>query len=200
MKDAIFSILLGYSLGCINPAKLISMIKNIDLRKNGTGNLGGTNVFVSVGKGLGVLVMLFDIFKAFFAVYLSQMLFDSFAYSGIFAGAFAIVGHVFPFYLRFKGGKGTACLGGIILALNWKLFIPVLLISLTVAFITNYTCMTAITGATVFPIAYALVSKSALCFLILALACGLIIFKHKDNISRIKNKTEPTLRKSTSAN
>ncbi|MBP3413922.1 MAG: glycerol-3-phosphate 1-O-acyltransferase PlsY [Clostridia bacterium] len=196
MKDAIFSILLGYSLGCISPAKLISMIKNIDLRKNGTGNLGGTNVFVSVGKGLGVLVMLVDILKAFFAVYLSQILFESFAYSGVLAGAFAIVGHIFPFYLRFKGGKGTACLGGIILALDWRLFIPVLLIALIAAFITNYTCMTAITGATVFPIAYALVSKCSVCFFILALACGLIVYKHKDNLSRIKNKTEPTLRKS----
>lgn len=200
MKDAIFSILLGYSLGCISPAKLVAIIKNIDLRHKGTGNLGGTNVFVSVGKGLGVLVMLFDIFKAFFAVYLSQMLFENFAYSGVIAGAFAIVGHVFPFYMRFKGGKGTACLGGIILALNWKLFIPALLISLLVAFITNYTCMTAITGATVFPIAYALVSKCTVCFFVLAIACALIVFKHKDNLSRIKNKTEPTLRKSASTN
>lgn len=123
----IFSVIIGYLLGCLSPAALISKIKRKNLRKNGTGNLGATNVMLNFGKRFGALVMLFDIFKAFAAYKLAELLFPSAAFVGIAAGFAAVVGHVFPFYMKFKGGKGLAAFAGMVLAYNPWLFLFLLL-------------------------------------------------------------------------
>ena len=124
-------ILIGYLIGSLNPAALLSKLKKKDLRKQGTGNLGATNTMIVLGKGYGALVMLFDVAKAFASVKLAQLLFADLAVAGILAGSAAVIGHIYPFYLKFQGGKGLAAFGGMILAVDPLLFIILLVIALT---------------------------------------------------------------------
>lgn len=108
--------LVGYGLGCISPSWMISQIKHTDIQKSGTGNLGTTNAFIHFGKGWGSLVLICDMAKAFLAVKLCVWLFPGFALAGVIAGCMAVIGHIFPFYNHFRGGKGIASFGGFILA------------------------------------------------------------------------------------
>ena len=126
--SCILSGIMGYLLGCLNPAALFAKAKKIDLRKKGTGNLGATNTTIVLGKKYGVIVMLFDIFKAYLAVKLAKVLFPKAALAWLFAGGAAVVGHIYPFYMRFKGGKGLACLGGAVLAISPSMFLVLILI------------------------------------------------------------------------
>lgn len=107
---------IGYGLGCMNPAYFISLLKHKDIRNSGTGNLGTTNTFMNFGKACGCAVLLFDMFKAFAAVWLCRALFPEMELASVMAGSMAVIGHIFPFYLHFKGGKGIASLAGFILA------------------------------------------------------------------------------------
>lgn len=105
MMNILICILIGYLLGSINPAALISRMKKTNLRDKGTGNLGATNTMLVLGKKYGAFVMAFDISKAFCAVKAAQMLFPALSISGLISGGAAVAGHVWPFYMKFKGGK-----------------------------------------------------------------------------------------------
>ena len=110
----LFTALLGYSLGCINPAYILARIKGFDIHEKGSGNAGASNALITMGKLRGFFCAAFDIAKAALAVLLARLLFpnvDTFAVSA----SCAILGHIFPFYLRFRGGKGLACLCGAVL-------------------------------------------------------------------------------------
>lgn len=97
----LISLLLCYGLGSLNPAALLSKVKKQDLRTQGTHNLGASNTMLVMGKKWGALVMLFDIFKAFFSVKLAKWLFPQLYAVALVAGLGAVLGHVFPFYLGF---------------------------------------------------------------------------------------------------
>ena len=120
MKDTVIGIstgvLMGYLIGTLSPAALIGKLKKRNLRKSGTGNLGASNVMLHFGKWLGVLVMAFDILKAFCAARLARYVFPHVPYIMMIAGIAAILGHIYPFYMHFKGGKGLAAFGGLIMA------------------------------------------------------------------------------------
>ena len=116
--SAVISILIGYFLGTISFAQLFASHKDVNLRTSGTGNLGGTNAILTMGRRIGVTVMLLDIFKGFIAVWLAWAVCRDFAYAGLVSGSAAVFGHVFPYYLKFKGGKGHATLIGAGLAMN----------------------------------------------------------------------------------
>ena len=184
----------GYLVGCINPAWIISKVKKADLNQKGTQNLGATNAFIILGKGTGVFVMLFDIVKAFIAIKISEILFPLFAAAGAITGTAVIIGHIFPFYLGFRGGKGLACLGGTVLGLDWKLFLPILFTGVIVAFITNYACALSFSAATLFPIAYGVRIQSLANFFIVSVSAICISIKHMENIHRIRNGTEMSIR------
>lgn len=136
--EALLCTLIGYLLGCLSPAALLSKIKKKDLRKEGTGNLGATNATLVLGKGCGALVMLFDITKAFAAARLAQRLFPAFIASGMIAGGAAVVGHIYPFYMKFKGGKGMAAFAGMILGTDPLMFIVLFAFSLVLMLALNY--------------------------------------------------------------
>ena len=194
MSEVFVCLTIGYLVGCINPAWIISKIKNADLRQMGTENLGATNAFMILGKGTGVFIMLFDILKAFVIVKISRMLFPLFAAAGVITGSAVIIGHIFPFYLGFRGGKGLACLGGTVLGLDWKLFFPLLFIGITAALITNYACALPISAATLFPIIYSVRTQSMEYFFIMLISSICICFKHLENIRRIRSGTEMSIR------
>jgi glycerol-3-phosphate acyltransferase PlsY len=187
-------VVLGYLVGCINPAWIIAKHKKTELRRKGTNNLGATNVFLTLGKRMGVFVMIVDIAKAYAVIRIAGVLFPQVALAGVLAGAAVIIGHIFPFYLKFRGGKGSACLGGAVLGLDWRLFVALLLAGIVIAVIVDYAWALPVSAAGLFPFAYGIGTQSAMSAVILLVSGACIILKHSENFRRARNGTEVTLR------
>ena len=186
----ILCILIGYFIGAINPSYIIGKIRGVDIRQKGSKNAGASNALILFGKVLGIGCALFDIAKATFAIWLCGKLFPELTYSFAVTGVACILGHVFPFYMNFKGGKGLACLGGMILAFDWRVFLIMLAAEIIVAIVTDYICFVPLTASAVFPIVYGIMRQDAWGALIIALILPLMLHKHKENLKRIKQKTE----------
>ena len=187
------SLLTGYFLGCINPAWIVSRLKKKELRREGTKNLGATNVFLSIGKSVGVFVLFLDIGKAFAAVTIARALFPQYALAGVLSGAAAMMGHMFPFSLGFKGGKGSSCLAGVVLALDYRIFFILLLLGILLAFLVNYPWALPVSAAGLFPFAYSVSTQSSMNFVILFFPCLCLLLKHTENYRRARVGTEPTV-------
>ena len=188
------SIGLGYLLGCSNMAYWLGRIKKVDIRSNGSGNLGASNATVLLGWGAGVIVALHDVGKAVLAVVLAKLLFPGVEYVGAAAGVAAVLGHIFPFYLKFKGGKGLASFWGLILALNWKVALAMGLLGILITVVTDFISLAALTISITAPLGIWLVTGGTAVPLILCVATAVMIFKHIENIQRILNRTEIGLR------
>lgn len=190
-----FSIVAGYLLGCSSMALYLSKLKGVDMRASGSGNLGASNAMVLMGWGAGVLVGIHDIGKAVIAVLLAVWLWPEMPYIGAVAGVACVLGHMFPFYLRFKGGKGFASYLGMTIALNWKFALIVLVIVAVVTFITDYIVVGTLSTIIIVP---AYMSYSHHSFVLLAILCvatAVIFYKHRENYRRILDGTEIGLRK-----
>ena len=177
-------LIFGYLFGCISPAALIARIKKVDLRTEGTGNMGATNVGLVIGRNEGIFVMLFDILKAFLAVRLAAWLFPRLAVAKLVAGMGAIVGHVFPFYMNFKGGKGLAAFGGMVLAYDPSIFWNLLTLGFILCFIVNYSYALPMSAGALFPILAGWKVRSLAVFLAAAVPSVVVIIKHWSNIGK----------------
>jgi len=186
----VLCVLIGYLIGVINPSYIIAKSHGFDIRKKGSGNAGASNALILFGKVLGIGCALLDIAKATFAIWLSEKLFPGLAYSLAATGVACIIGHVFPFYMNFRGGKGLACLGGMILAFDWRVFLIMLTAEVLVVIITDYICFVPITASLAFPIIYGIMRHDLYGALFLAIIFPLMLFKHKENLKRIKQNTE----------
>jgi len=189
MKYAL-CILIGYLIGTVNPSYIIAKVRGFDIREKGSKNAGASNALILFGKALGIGCALFDIAKATFAIWLCSKLFPELTYSFAVTGVACILGHVFPFYMKFRGGKGLACLGGMILAFDWLVFLILLAAEIVVAIVTDYICFVPLTASAVFPIVYGIMRQDAWGALIISLILPLMLHKHKENLKRIKQKTE----------
>ena len=187
--------LIGYLLGCSNMALYISHAKGIDLRQTGSKNLGASNVFLTFGIGWAALVFLHDAGKAALAIYVCRHLFPEFSLAGYVAGSAAVLGHILPFYLRFRGGKGFAAYLGMILTMNWRFGLVILLLVAGITLLTNYIVIGTAMTVTAYPIYTAVMTHSILSVLVLWVASSVIIYMHRENFVRIANGTELGLRK-----
>lgn len=190
----LISIILGYLLGCSSMAYYIGMWKKQDVRKVGTGNLGASNTAVLFGWGAAVTVALHDIGKAVAAVLIAKWLFPECAYAGAAAGVASVLGHIFPFYLGFRGGKGLASFFGMTLALNWKLALLVAVILVAVTVITDYISMAAISTVIFVPAYTVITTQNLTMTMILCVATVVMLLKHWENIVRIIRREEIGLR------
>lgn len=190
----LISILFGYLVGSSNMAYWISRIKNVDIRSNGSGNLGASNATVLLGWGAGVLVALHDIGKAVLVVLAAELLFPELRYAGAAAGVAAVLGHIYPFYLKFKGGKGLASFVGMLLGLNWKVALGIMLLVLVLTLVTDYISVGAMSCVVAAPVALWLVMGGWILPLIVSVASVVMLWKHRENIVRICNHTEIGLR------
>lgn len=191
----LFAVLVGYLLGCSNMALYICKAKKIDIRSAGSSNLGAANATITLGWKAGILVGAHDIGKAVLAVLLTRLLFPSAVYADAAAGVACVLGHIFPFYLKFKGGKGFASYLGMTLALNWKFALVVLALVVVITLITDYLVMGTLTTITVVPVYMGIANQSIVLPLILLVATAVILFKHRENIPRMINGTEIGLRR-----
>ena len=186
----VLCILIGYLIGAINPSYIIAKLRGFDIREKGSKNAGASNALILFGKVLGVGCALFDIAKAVFAIWLCGKLFPRLGYSFAVTGVSCIIGHIFPVYMKFKGGKGLACLGGMILAFDWRVFLIMLAAEIIVAIATDYICFVPLTASAILPIIYGMMRDDLWSALILAAVFPLMVYKHKENLKRIKQRTE----------
>jgi glycerol-3-phosphate acyltransferase PlsY len=196
MNPWLLSIPLAYLLGSIPFGYLLVRIfRKQDIRATGSGNIGATNVARSGAKGLGLATLALDLGKAWLAVFLAQRLGAELpnAYDlPVAAGIAAILGHVFPVWLGFRGGKGVASGLGVFLALTWPSALAILAVFLVVFLLTRFVSLASIVAAAAFPLFgfHFVAARTPIViagFLFIPL---LIIVKHHQNIRRLLAGTE----------
>jgi len=187
MNEAL-AVVLAYLLGSIPFAYLAGRARGVDLRTIGSGNLGAANVFRALGKRMGIAVMAADIGKGLVAVLIARALTDD-PWPAIAAGA-AMAGHVFPVWMRFKGGKGVAVGGGAVIGLMPLAAVILLTFWLVVVLVSRYTSLASILGAIVAtPVVWALgYSTSDIVFTAIASAAVLVL--HRGNMVRLAQGRE----------
>lgn len=186
-------ILIGYLFGCSSMSYYIGKINGFNMKEKGTGNLGASNTMMLMGWKAGVLVALHDVLKAILAITFVRYLFGNVPYSSVITGTACILGHIFPFYLGFKGGKGLASYIGVALALDWKFALGLIVVAIIVTLVTDYIVSATFTTMLVTPVYFAL-SVGLIAGCILGIASIVMVFKHLENIQRILNGTEVGLR------
>lgn len=190
MAHYLICIVMGYAIGAINPAFFIAKLHGMDIRKSGSKNAGASNTLILFGKLQGLLCALFDIAKAYFVIWFAQYVFPELSWAFSVTSVACVFGHVFPFYMNFKGGKGLACLGGMVLCYDWRVFLILLAAELAVVLLTDYICFVPITASLVFPVIYGFMRKDLVGALILGISSLLMLYKHRENINRIRQGTE----------
>jgi len=183
--------LIGYLFGCIQAAFIISKtVGKMDIRDHGSGNAGASNITTIMGLKFGVIVGVVDILKGFFAVLVVKWIYPANPDLAYLAGIMAILGHIFPFYMNFRGGKGVAALVGMMFGIDWKLGILFALLVLIPALLTDYIVVGSFTTFTALPIVTYLLDYP-LVFSIFGLFLTVLIFYlHRFNIQRIRDKEE----------
>ncbi len=181
--------ILAYILGSIPFGLVVGKLGyGIDIREHGSGNLGGTNSFRTLGVKAGIIVTLGDILKGTLAASL-PLLFDT-NQNILFIGLFAVIGHIFPIFAKFKGGKAVATSAGVILCYEPLLFVFVLLCFFICLYITKYVSLSSmVTGLLTF--IYTLFKQDYMLIMIIGVIVAFVIYRHRANITRILNKTEP---------
>jgi len=187
--------LIGYLFGCSNMALYLSKWKGIDLRAGGSKNLGASNALMLMGWKAGILVGAHDIGKAWLAILMVKRLFPDVEMVGFIAGVSCVLGHMYPFYLKFKGGKGFAAYIGMMLALNFKAALVIIAVLVLLTLITDYIVVGTVTTVVSYPAWVAWQTHSLLAVGLLLVATAAILYKHRMNYVRIANGTEPGFRR-----
>lgn len=188
---ALLSLGLGYLIGCLNPAALVSRIKKIDLRKEGTGNLGATNTALVLGRKAGWFVLIFDMLKSILSFKAAKLLFPKFRLAGLAAGLGVLIGHCFPFNMGFVGGKGLASFGGLVLVTDPIVFCILLALGLFMAWNLNYGVYLAVTATVLFPVAMWLRTGDLGITAMTGMASALIFIMHWHNLKRAVRHEDP---------
>lgn len=204
----LLALAIGYAFGLFQTGYLYGKSKGIDIRKEGSGNAGTTNSLRVLGPKAGLITFLGDLFKAIFAVLLVKLLFaekypEMVKLLELYAGFGTVLGHNFPFYLGFKGGKGIACTGGTVLAvLPMAAPISFLLLAGSVAF-TRYVSLGSILGLISFLVQVIVFGKMGMLqigetylvefYIVSACFTVMGIWRHRENIKRLLNGTENKL-------
>ena len=181
--------LFSYLLGSIPTSYLVSKWKGVDLLTVGSGNLGATNVYRALGLKLALFVFFCDLLKGFFSSFLA-VYFEFPPLMHIIVGAFAVLGHSCSIFMKFKGGKGVATGLGVILSINYHVFIILFLMGILFIKLTSTVSLVSIFGAILFPFLL-IIFKVSLVYIIFACLLSLyIIYLHRLNILRLFKGTE----------
>ena len=197
--------IIAYAIGSVNFSIIFSKkFAGFDVREKGSGNAGTTNMLRSAGKGLAALTLICDILKGVVAVLVAfwigkiatnvkpEILVQ-------LAGFFAVVGHTFPVYFGFKGGKGVATSLGVLLMTNWKIGLICLVFALVLMAVTRMVSLGSIGAAVLFPVLVLFIhtnftiSEGSSYFVYSVILAAIVIFNHRANVQRILNGTENKL-------
>lgn len=186
--------MIGYLIGSLSPSALLSRLKRRDLRENGTGNLGATNTMLTFGLKYGILVMLIDAMKAVIAMFISRRLFPEVPLAPLLTGLSTAIGHMYPFYMHFRGGKGLAAFGGCILAYDPHMFLFLFILCWVMMLLTNHSVSVPITSSTLFTLLTTWKTRSLAVFLITSAFSLIIIHRHQDNIKKVLDGDDADIR------
>ena len=186
----LLTLALGYLLGSVPFGLVIVRAAGLgDVRSIGSGNIGTTNVLRTGRKDLAAATLLLDAGKGAIAVLIAMVLSEGNAVLMALAGAGAFLGHCFPVWLRFRGGKGVATYLGTVLALDWRVGLLICLVWLGAAFLTRYSSAGALAAALAAPLLLLLFGQIAFALAALFMT-ALVFYRHKENIARLRAGTE----------
>ena len=192
--NLILSIIIGYFFGNIQAAFLFGKFsQGIDIRDKGTTNAGASNAVIVLGWKYGVATFLVDMLKAACAMWLVKCITNGNIDLAVLAGVMAMVGHIFPIFLKFKGGKGIASIMGIMVGLNGFIAIILYLTIILTTIVTNYLAIGELLILILFPLAVYLLGYSNFAVLLIVLACLLSAYKLRENFYRTIKGTEGKL-------
>lgn len=201
--ERLICLLIGYACGLLQTGYLVGKIKHVDIRKEGSGNAGSTNAVRVMGWKAGLLTFAGDVLKCVAAIFIVRYLYKDCGYLpllAMYAGMGATLGHNFPFYLHFKGGKGIAVLGGLVISTNLAM-VPIPLVAfLIAAVLTRYVSLGSLLASTLFLLEVVMFGQLGefgmsaphlyeLYILVLILTI-LAWYRHKENIKRLMSGTE----------
>lgn len=201
--ERLICIAIGYVFGLIQTGYIYGKIRNVDIRKHGSGNAGTTNALRTFGWKAGVITFVGDCLKCVVAVAVSRCIYAGSSHVellAIYTGLGAVLGHNFPFYLNFKGGKGIASTAGLILAVNPVMFLSVAVVFIGIVLLTQYVSLGSIIIMLLFVAeviiygqagGFALSGRELQEFYAVAVILALLaIWRHRENIKRLLNGTE----------
>ncbi len=190
MKEFLI-ILICYLLGSIPFGFIVAkLIKKIDIRDYGSGNIGAANAFRTLGPGLAIFVLIGDLMKGFIAIYLFK-LFNIDSLPMVILGGLAVIGgHDWSIFLKFKGGKGIATTYGVILALNPMIAVMSALVWLIIIILTRYASLASILSLSALVILMVIFKQPQTYILFSAIILGLALYRHRGNIVRLKEGRE----------
>ncbi len=191
MSYVIFA-LIAYVIGSIPFGLIVGKLGyKIDIREHGSGNLGGTNTFRVLGVKAGLIVTIGDILKGTFASLLPWLM--GLDINILIIGIFAVIGHMYPIFAKFKGGKAVATSGGVILAVEPILFVIMLATFFLMLYLTKYVSLSSmVTG--IITVISAIILQNIGLVIVTSILTLFVIYRHRTNIKRIKDKTEPKIK------
>lgn len=201
--ERIISIVIGYVLGLIQTGYIYGKLNHTDIRKHGSGNAGTTNALRTLGWKAGIITFVGDCLKCVAAVCIVRLIFAQNAHVellAIYAGLGVVLGHNYPFYLNFKGGKGIAATVGLILAVNPIMFLSVAVVFIAIVLITQYVSLGSLVIMVIFVIEVIVYGQSGGLqlaapelyeyYAIAVILAALAFYRHRANIKRLMNGTE----------
>ena len=202
---------ISYFLGSFNFSIILSKtLEKRDIRESGSGNAGATNMLRTYGKHLAMLTMLGDILKVALAIWIAFMILDApmnmifkivddvetaetIILHKEFAGFFCVLGHIFPLYFKFKGGKGVATCAGMVILVDWRIALILFVIFVITIAVSKMISLGSVIIAILYPVLIAVFYKDLVLILIAVLFASIVIIAHRQNIKRIFNGTENKL-------
>ncbi|WP_033828943.1 glycerol-3-phosphate 1-O-acyltransferase PlsY [Bacillus andreraoultii] len=195
----VLMVLLAYLIGSIPSGLLIGKIfYKTDIREHGSGNLGATNTFRTLGVKAGIIVMVADILKGTLATSLPSILAHynvpmEWELHPLIVGMVAVIGHMYPVFANFRGGKAVATSGGVILFYNPILFFILVLGFIITLYLSKYVSLSSMVAAIV-ALIYSFFTRDLPLIIVIFLFSVFIFYRHRTNIKRIKDKTEPKVK------
>ena len=189
--EIILVLIYSYFLGAIPFGLIITKVfLRKDIRKVGSGNIGTTNVLRTGKKSLAIATLIFDILKGYVSVIITLKYFNDLVY---FSALICFIGHIFPVWLKFKGGKGVATYLGILLALSFKFGIIFGLTWLLISFIFKYSSLSSMIGALIVFV-YSIFLNNITLSIFLFITFIIILYTHRENIVRLKDSNETKIK------
>lgn len=181
---------IGYLLGSLNSSLITGRFYGIDIRKHGSGSAGMTNTFRTLGKKAALFVLLGDFAKGVLAYIAGYYIYGG-VQGGMIAGAAAVLGHVWPVFFRFKGGKGVLTSLAVLLLIDWTIALGLLGVFIIILLLTRYVSLGSIVAAFLFPVTALIFGRSLETVIFSGIIATLIIVKHRANIRRLLDGAEP---------
>lgn len=179
----------GYLLGSLNSSLITGRFYGIDIRKHGSGNAGTTNTLRTLGKKAALFVLLGDIAKGVLAYIVGYYIYGG-GQGGMLAGTAAVMGHIWPVFFRFKGGKGALTSLAVLLLIDWPIALCLLGVFVIILILTKYVSLGSIVAAFLFPAAALIFGRGLETIIFSGIIAALIIIKHRTNIRRLLDGTE----------